>query len=157
MGCSERWAQEGEFTVGWSRQVLQSRRKDFFKMYIILRLSDKFHLFLKCIWRGWRDGSARLLSRRSWVQIPATTWWLTTTHNEIWLPFLVHLKTATVYLCIIINNSLKNLYGICHILLHTDHLLPVLEYVQSQHSHTFKFESTTWNDFIPCVRIHTYV
>jgi hypothetical protein len=36
---------------------------------------------------GWRDGSAvkstRLLFRRSRVQIPATTWWLTTIRNEI--------------------------------------------------------------------------
>jgi hypothetical protein len=28
--------------------------------------------------------------------------------NEIWHPFLVHLKTVTVYLDIIINTSLKN-------------------------------------------------
>ena len=34
-----------------------------------------------------------------------TTWWLTTTHNEIWCPLLVRLKTATVYLRII-NKSL---------------------------------------------------
>jgi hypothetical protein len=27
--------------------------------------------------------STRLLFRRSRVQIPATTWWLTTIHNEI--------------------------------------------------------------------------
>jgi hypothetical protein len=46
---------------------------------------------------------ARLLFWRSWVQIPATTWWLTTTHNEIWHPLLVRLKTTTVYLCIIMN------------------------------------------------------
>jgi hypothetical protein len=29
------------------------------------------------------DCSSRLLFRRSRVQIPATTWWLTTIHNEI--------------------------------------------------------------------------
>jgi hypothetical protein len=40
-----------------------------------------------------------LLFRRPWVQIPATTWWLTTTCNEIWWPFLACLKSATVYLC----------------------------------------------------------
>jgi hypothetical protein len=36
---------------------------------------------------GWWDGSVvkstRLLLRRSGVQIPATTWWLTTIRNEI--------------------------------------------------------------------------
>jgi hypothetical protein len=47
-----------------------------------------------------------LLFRKSWVQIPATTWWLTTTRNEIWHPLLEHLKAATVYVCIIINQSL---------------------------------------------------
>ena len=47
--------------------------------------------------------------RKSWVQIPETTWWLTTTHIEIWHPLLVLLKSATVNLCIIINKSfLKN-------------------------------------------------
>jgi hypothetical protein len=54
---------------------------------------------------GWWDGSVgkgtRLLFRRSEVQIPATTWWLTTTRNEIWCPLLVYLKTTTVYLHII--------------------------------------------------------
>jgi hypothetical protein len=64
-----------------------------------------------CIGRGWWDDSAgkstRLLFRRSWVHIPATTWWLTTIRNEIWLPLLECLKTATVYLHIIINKSLK--------------------------------------------------
>jgi hypothetical protein len=37
-----------------------------------------------------------LLFLRSWVQIPATTWWLTTICNEIWRSLLMHLKTATV-------------------------------------------------------------
>jgi hypothetical protein len=40
-------------------------------------------------------------------KVPETTWWLTTICNEIRLPLLVHLKTATVYLNIIINKSLK--------------------------------------------------
>ena len=53
---------------------------------------------------GWEH---RLLFWRSRIQIPATTWWLTTIHSEIWLPLLVHLKTPTVYLDIIINKSLK--------------------------------------------------
>jgi hypothetical protein len=39
-----------------------------------------------CSW-GWRDGSVvkerRLLFQRSEVQIPATTWWLTTILNKI--------------------------------------------------------------------------
>jgi hypothetical protein len=48
----------------------------------------------------------RLLFQRSLVQIPATTWWLTTMRNEICHPLLVCLKTAIVYLCIIINKSL---------------------------------------------------
>jgi hypothetical protein len=64
-----------------------------------------FLLFKICVVRGWWDGSVgkstRLLFRRSEVQIPATTWWLTTTRNEIWCPLLVRLKTATVYLHII--------------------------------------------------------
>jgi hypothetical protein len=34
-------------------------------------------------------------------------WWLTTIHNEIGCPLLVCLKTATVYLHIIINKSLR--------------------------------------------------
>jgi hypothetical protein len=55
--------------------------------------------------KGWWDGSVgkstRLFFQRSGVQIPATTWWLTTICNEIWLPLLECLKTATVYLHII--------------------------------------------------------
>jgi hypothetical protein len=55
--------------------------------------------------KGWWDGSVgkstRLLFQRSGVQIPATTWWLTTIRNKIWCPLLVCLKTATVYLHII--------------------------------------------------------
>jgi hypothetical protein len=51
--------------------------------------------------------STFLLFWRSWVQIPATTWWLTTICNEIWLPLLMHLETATVYLDII-NLFLKS-------------------------------------------------
>jgi hypothetical protein len=54
---------------------------------------------------GWWDGSVgkstRLFFRRSRVQIPATTWWLTAICNKIWLPLLECLKTATVYLHII--------------------------------------------------------
>ena len=50
--------------------------------------------------------STRLLFRRSGVQIPATTWWLTTIRNEIWRPLLECLKTASVYLHII-NKYLK--------------------------------------------------
>jgi hypothetical protein len=63
-------------------------------------------LYLWSVIRGWWDGSVGkstrlLLLWRSGVQIPATTWWLTTIHNEIWLPLLECLKTATVYLHII--------------------------------------------------------
>jgi hypothetical protein len=40
---------------------------------------------------GWWDGSVgkstRLLFWRFRVQIPATTWWLTTICNKIWLPY----------------------------------------------------------------------
>jgi hypothetical protein len=61
--------------------------------------------------RGWWDGSVgkstRLLFRRFRVQIPATTWWLTTIRNEIWLPLLEYVKTATVYLHKIITKSFK--------------------------------------------------
>jgi hypothetical protein len=63
------------------------------------------HYFLKIKFLGWWDGSVgkstRLLFRRSGVQIPATTWWLTTIRNKIWRPLLECLKTATVYLHII--------------------------------------------------------
>jgi hypothetical protein len=38
-----------------------------------------------------------LLFQRSWVQFPATTWWLTTICNGIRCPFLVCLKRATAY------------------------------------------------------------
>jgi hypothetical protein len=38
-----------------------------------------------------------LLFQRSWVQVPATTWWLTTICKGIWCPLLVYLKIATVY------------------------------------------------------------
>jgi hypothetical protein len=38
-----------------------------------------------------------LLFQRSWFQILATTWWLTTIRNEIWCPLLECLKTATVF------------------------------------------------------------
>jgi hypothetical protein len=67
--------------------------------------------YLRKIHRGlerWLSGLEHwLLFRRSWVQIPATTWWLTTIHNEVWRPLLVCLKTATVCLHITINKSLK--------------------------------------------------
>ena len=52
-------------------------------------------------WNGSVGKSTRLLFRRSGVQIPAITWWLTTIRNEIWLPLLECLKTATVYLHVI--------------------------------------------------------
>jgi hypothetical protein len=56
---------------------------------------------------GWRDGSAvKSTDCSSRVQIPATTWWLTTICNEIGCLLLMCLKTATVYLHII-NKSLK--------------------------------------------------
>ena len=45
-------------------------------------------------------------SSESWVQIPATTWWLSTICHELWLPLLECLKTTTVYLHII-SKSLK--------------------------------------------------
>jgi hypothetical protein len=68
-------------------------------------------MFIKTEPWGWWDGSVgkstRLLFRRSRVQIPATTWWLITIRNKIWRPLLECLKTATVYLHIIINKSLK--------------------------------------------------
>jgi hypothetical protein len=38
-----------------------------------------------------------LLFQRSWVQFPATTWWLTTICSRVWCPLLVCLKTPTVY------------------------------------------------------------
>jgi hypothetical protein len=64
-------------------------------------------VFLRKWGWGWWDGSVgkstRLLFRRSRVQIPATTWWLTTICNKIWLPLLECLKTATVYLHILIR------------------------------------------------------
>jgi hypothetical protein len=41
-------------------------------------------------------------------EVPATTWWLTTISYKIWCPLLVHWKTATMYLDIMINKSSKN-------------------------------------------------
>jgi hypothetical protein len=81
-------------------------------MHVLRHLSSpRQNLFILKIknWAG-EDGSVgkstRLLFRRSEVQIPATTWWLTTIRNEIWLPLLECLKIATVYLHIIkINKS----------------------------------------------------
>jgi hypothetical protein len=66
--------------------------------------------WIRILASGWRDGSAGksthwLFFRRSWVQISATTWWFTTTCNEIWSLLLALLKTASVYL-LIINKSL---------------------------------------------------
>ena len=76
----------------------------FIFMIIILLSVEKWE------W-GWWDGSVgkstRLLFQRSRVQIPATTWWLTTICDKIWRPLLECLKTATVYLHIIINKNLK--------------------------------------------------
>ena len=46
------------------------------------------------------------------------TWWLTTIYNEIWHSLQGFLKTATVYLHIIINlkkNRKKNSLAICHL------------------------------------------
>jgi hypothetical protein len=55
----------------------------------------------KNTFRSWRDDwvveEHWLLFQRSWVQIPATTWWLTTICNGIRSPLLVCLKMATVY------------------------------------------------------------
>jgi hypothetical protein len=74
------------------------------------RFSFKQTLLKNHMFGGWWDGSVgkstRLLFRRSGVQIPATTWWLTTICNKIWRPLLECLKTATVYLHII-NKSKK--------------------------------------------------
>jgi hypothetical protein len=60
--------------------------------------------------KGWRDGSA---GKRSDCSSEGPEFKSQqphggshTTHNEIWCPLLVHLKSATVYLCIIINKSL---------------------------------------------------
>jgi hypothetical protein len=38
-----------------------------------------------------------LLFQRSWVQLPATTWWLTAICDGIWCLLLVCLQTATMY------------------------------------------------------------
>jgi len=69
--------------------------------YKTIKLSDGLS---KCLLRNGKQGlerwlsgkEHRLLFQRSWVQFPATTWWLTAICNEIWWPFLVCL-TATVY------------------------------------------------------------
>jgi hypothetical protein len=62
----------------------------FNKYIIIMDLNSEICLpsaGIKSLHRGWRDGSVgkstRLLFRRSRVQIPATTWWLTTIPNKI--------------------------------------------------------------------------
>ena len=83
----------------WNSLVFQMSGRQGFGFFVILKKGTGLVRWL----RGqehWR------LSRRSWVQIPATTWWLTTIHNEIWHPLLVCLKTTTEYLDIIINKSL---------------------------------------------------
>jgi hypothetical protein len=47
--------------------------------------------------RWFSDLKHWLLFQRSWVQFPATTWWLITICNGIRCPLLVCLKKATVY------------------------------------------------------------
>jgi hypothetical protein len=53
--------------------------------------------------------------------MPAITWWLTTTRNEIWCPLLECLKTATVYINKLIfkkkkekENELSLVVGMSH-------------------------------------------
>ena len=77
-----------------------------------IRLVSLLVIFLyKKIALGWWDGSVgkstQLLFWRSEVQIPATTWWLTTIRNKIWCPLLECLKTATVYTHIINKSIFK--------------------------------------------------
>ena len=50
-----------------------------------------------------------LLFQRSWVQLPVTTWWLTTICNGILFPLLVCLKTVTVYSFKPTNQPNKNI------------------------------------------------
>jgi hypothetical protein len=80
-----------------------SGRRHVFNLYMKTRFP--YLVKLKYVISGWWDGSVGkstwLFFQRSGVQIPATTWWLTTIRNKIWRPLLVCLKTATVYLHII--------------------------------------------------------
>jgi len=59
---------------------------------------------------GWRDGSVvkstRLLFQSSWVQFPATIWWLTAICKEIQCPLLVYLKIDSY--SVLIYNKWKN-------------------------------------------------
>jgi hypothetical protein len=102
-----------DFSVRDDYLVIKKPGKAFHSCYFG---SDSIHLTfipetgeaevnIEILDRGWWDGSmgksTRLFFRRSRVQIPATTWWLTTIPNEIWLPLLECLRTATVYLHII--------------------------------------------------------
>jgi hypothetical protein len=75
-------------------------------LLVLPKVSERmFQIYLWKEVKGWWDGSTdkstRLFFWRSWVQFPATTWWLTTIPNKIWRPLLECLKTATVYLHII--------------------------------------------------------
>ena len=60
-----------------------------------------------CVWTGEMAQQVRALTALPKVLNSATTWWLTATRNEIWCPLLVCVKSATGYLHIIINKSLK--------------------------------------------------
>jgi hypothetical protein len=99
----------GQFFNMYSGMVM------FFLRYIYLQLFSH-NLYVICMfikkiifglerwlssWEHW------LLFLRSWVQIPGSTWWLTTICNEIRCPLLVCLKTAT---SVLTNNKYINLF-----------------------------------------------
>ena len=67
-----------------------------------------FSLFQRICWAG--GMAQRVTALTALLKVlssnPTPTWWLTTTCNKIWRPLLVCLKTATVYLCILINKFL---------------------------------------------------
>jgi hypothetical protein len=83
----------GYIIISSTAHVLPNKASDFNRKH------PQLHIGIR--WSIEMAQRLRALFRRPWVQIPATTWWLTTTCNEIWLPLLVCLKIATVYIWIL--------------------------------------------------------
>ena len=115
----------------------------YFKKFLCVALAVQVWIFhryiLKCslFWKAlllssWKCtvGAGEMAQRlRALTALPkvlssnaATTWWLTTIPNEIWLPLLECLKTATVYLhiinlkkkCTLINHDRTCFLFSCH-------------------------------------------
>ena len=94
--------------VWWCKPVSLALKKPSGQVKRIIRLrlawATQWDFILKKKIQGWRDGSV-VKSTDVLSSNPTTTWWLTTIRDGIWCPLLVCLKTATVYLHIIVNKS----------------------------------------------------